>query len=672
MLVATPTASGKTLIAIMAALNHLSKQGKCLYLTPLRALASEKLEEFRMFIGEDSSYRVTASTGDYDSSDPWLANYDVIVATNEKADSLLRHKAQWINQVTLIVADEVHLLGEPDRGPTLEMTLTRLREAVPSAQLLALSATVRNADEIADWLGSESVTMDWRPVPLREGVFCSGVVEFTDGRPMVIEQLDYDPAIAVALQTVRDGGQSLIFATTRRKAEAYAEKASEALMRVPGILTDQDLASLRQASEDLRDEGERSGFTERLARLMQHGAAFHHAGLGYMHRRTIETAYRGRHLKILAATPTLAAGVNLPARTVIIPELWRYDVSVGRNQVSVTEYKQYCGRAGRPGFDEVGYAVPISRNEDEKELIMEKYVKGMPERIWSRLGSERHLRTHVLALIATGGVSDGEALRRFFEKTLFAHQYGAFGAKERLEKAVEFLAEQRFIEERGGKLLATRIGKRVSELYIDPLAAVRIIEQTKQMPSSVTDETLLQIVCGSHEVPRVRLRINNRAVHLFAEEYEHSLIKIPGQLDDAEGFEEYLEVLKLVIVMKAWIEEESEASLYERFRLEPGDLAVLRDKGGWISYAASELTKLLGHHSISRMLELMTERIKNGVKPELVVLTRLQGVGRVRARQLFDHKYTSLEDLRRASLSDLERVPLIGPKVAHQIKSQLG
>ncbi|HID04585.1 MAG TPA: DEAD/DEAH box helicase, partial [Aigarchaeota archaeon] len=162
MMISTPTASGKTLIAMMTAYNHVRRGGKCLYLTPLRALAGEKLEEFRRLL-KDTPYKAVASTGDYDSSDPWLANYDVIIATNEKADSLIRHGAKWIDSITLVVADEIHLLGDPDRGPTLEMTLTKLLDKRPDSQMLALSATARNAGEIAEWLGSELISMEWRP-----------------------------------------------------------------------------------------------------------------------------------------------------------------------------------------------------------------------------------------------------------------------------------------------------------------------------------------------------------------------------------------------------------------------------------------------------------------------------------------------------------------------------
>ncbi|MEM4413700.1 MAG: DEAD/DEAH box helicase, partial [Candidatus Caldarchaeum sp.] len=366
LMVSTPTASGKTLIAMMAAYKHVVEGGKVLYLTPLRALASEKLNEFSLFLGGE--FRAVASTGDYDSADPWLESYDVIVATNEKADSLLRHRAPWIEKISLLVADEVHLLGDSDRGPTLEMTLTRMLANNPEAQLIALSATAPNAQEIAAWLGADLVSMNWRPVPLREGVYLRGEVVYSDNQSRKVSEYDSNPAVSLVLQTVSEGGQAIIFTNTRRRAEQYAEKAASALSSSK-LLSEEDIDFLSSVASELVQVGEASAFTEKVSALLRKGACFHHAGLGASHRRAVEYAFRQRCLKILCATPTLAAGVNLPARMVVIPELRRYEVGEGLKNISVSEYKQFCGRAGRPGYDDYGETVVIARSEDEFEAV---------------------------------------------------------------------------------------------------------------------------------------------------------------------------------------------------------------------------------------------------------------------------------------------------------------
>ena len=173
LMLAIPTASGKSLVAYLAVLKHvLEWGGKALYIVPLRALASEKFDDLKKF--ERLGVKVAMSAGDLDSPDPQLDDFDIIVATSEKADSLLRHQSAWLGHITLVVADEVHLIHDPGRGPTLEVTLTKFRKLNPSLQVIALSATIKNAREVADWLNAELVTSEWRPTPLKEGVFLDG------------------------------------------------------------------------------------------------------------------------------------------------------------------------------------------------------------------------------------------------------------------------------------------------------------------------------------------------------------------------------------------------------------------------------------------------------------------------------------------------------------------
>ncbi|MBL7170265.1 MAG: DEAD/DEAH box helicase, partial [Candidatus Aenigmarchaeota archaeon] len=221
--VAAPTASGKTFIATLAAIKKLTTQeSKVIYLVPLVALAGEKWQYYKKLF-QGTGLRVAISTGDLDSTSQWLANYDLIILTTEKCDSLMRHGAKWINDVGLIIADEIHLLHDPSRGPTLEITLTRLRETVPHAQVLGLSATISNVDEIAEWLEAESVKSDFRPVELYEGIYLNSKLQFF-GRD------DYDlnesigPEQAIFENTKNMRKQALYFVSTRRNAESLAEK----------------------------------------------------------------------------------------------------------------------------------------------------------------------------------------------------------------------------------------------------------------------------------------------------------------------------------------------------------------------------------------------------------------------------------------------------------------
>lgn len=177
LLVCTPTASGKTLIAELAALCAiLNGKGKAVYIVPLKALASEKYKDFKQRYG--SLIKIAISTGDLDSSDNYLADYDLLFMTSEKMDSLLRHHSPWIKSVKVVIIDEVHLLNDPSRGPTLEILITILKQLLPGMQLIALSATIGNAEELAEWLAASLVVDAWRPVKLHQGIFLDNRIQF--------------------------------------------------------------------------------------------------------------------------------------------------------------------------------------------------------------------------------------------------------------------------------------------------------------------------------------------------------------------------------------------------------------------------------------------------------------------------------------------------------------
>lgn len=177
MLVCTPTASGKTLIAELAMLKSiLKREGKAVYIVPLKALANEKYKNFKEKYGK--FVKVGLSIGDLDSKDPKLSEYDLIVVTSEKLDSLIRHHSPWIKEIGVVIVDEIHLMNDPGRGPTLEILITILRQLLKDVQIIALSATIGNPKELAEWLEAELVIDDWRPVKLHKGVYFGDKVEF--------------------------------------------------------------------------------------------------------------------------------------------------------------------------------------------------------------------------------------------------------------------------------------------------------------------------------------------------------------------------------------------------------------------------------------------------------------------------------------------------------------
>lgn len=669
VILATPTASGKTLVSLLAASLHLIRGGKVLYLVPLKALASEKIEDCKRILCRNSGFRAAISTGDYDSSDPWLVDYDVIVATNEKADSLLRHKAPWMEDLSMVILDELHLLGDPDRGPTLEMIVTKLKRRLPGAQLVGLSATISNAEEIAGWLGARPVVSEWRPVPLREGVLMGRKIEFVDGEIKELRKIDENVLVNAVLNMVLDGGQVLAFAMTRAKAEQYAVKLAKAFDERIEVLDKNDRDLLIDYAEKIV-EVDRSSFSENLARLVAAGVSFHHAGLSLAHRAIIEDAFKSRVLKVIVATPTLAAGVNLPARLVLITDTKRYQLGYGYQPIPVLEYKQFCGRAGRPGFDDIGYAITIARRKIDRDYIFEKYVLGQPEKIKSELASERHLRAHILAIVASEDLEKIDEVVKFFDSTFLAHIYGSFAIQGLIMDVLEFLRGAGLVEVMDRNVVATALGKRVSQLYIDPLTAVKLLEMFREA-FRISVFGLLHAIALTPDVPMIPMK---KLTHRLLEEElemrrEGLMVQPPDPVED--GYEEYMDAFRIALVLEAWINEVPEAEIYDKFGVQPGDLAMLRENASWIAYAASQIAKVAGYNEFIKPYDVLSIRLKHGIREELLPLVSLRGIGRVRARALYQAGFTDLQALREASLEDLMRVPGIGPSIAKSIKEQL-
>ena len=677
LVLASPTASGKTLVAELCILQHvLEHRGKAIYLAPLRALASEKFNEFQRYSAikkpNGDHVRAGISTGDYDGSDPWLGRYDIILCTNEKADSLLRHKAPWMSELTLVVADEVHLLTEQERGPTLEVVLTRLTEINPNIQVLALSATVRNAEEVGSWLKAGSVTTDWRPVPLREGIYHDNQVQFRDGASRAILSGTKTPSLDIALDVLSTGGQALIFTETRRSAVEMGRKASVA---VKSRLSKPEERALSTIAERILSTGEKTRLGEALAMQVAAGAGFHHAGLAGIHRGIVEDAFRDGRIKVLAATPTLAAGVNLPARAVVISSYERYEAGYGRYPISVLEYKQFCGRAGRPKYDKFGEALLIARNPDEAEWLMENYVLAQPEKLWSKLAAERVLRPHVLSTVAAGYAHSEEGLYNFFARTFYAHQYGPRLIKGKIGDILRFLFKEEMVLMEGKELSASRFGKRVSELYIDPMSAVILRDGLYNRAKKMTDLSILHLISKTPDLsprPRPRGREFDKLSLLAEQRSDEFTYLIPTQFEDPVAYEEFLGELKAAQVLSDWIDERTEDQILETRKVEPGDLLRLVQGSEWLILATQELGRLFGHKDLLAPLEMLKVRLAKGVRPELVKLTTLEGVGRVRARMLYDAGLKTIEDIKERSLEQLMSIRTIGPSLAKKIKEQAG
>ncbi len=660
MLIATPTASGKTLIAMLASARMVKEcLGKAVYLAPLRALANEKYKEFKILEGlgkkDGTRCKVMISTGDYDSTGEELNDADIIILTYEKMDSLFRHNASWIDDIRLYVFDEVHLLSDKERGATIEMMLARA--SLSNAQILALSATISNADEVARWLNCRLIDIQWRPTKLLEGIYYHGTIYYKDGRSVKVATSKYGAAIDLALDAVKDGAQALIFAESRRKAVTLALSVSEALSKMH--------YRNEEISKYIKDllEHDDSELAKILTRAMSNLAAFHHAGLSPYARSIVEDAFRDGMIKVLAATPTLAAGVNLPARRVIISSISRYDHEQGMSgRISVNEYKQMCGRAGRPRYDEYGEAIIVSNSNVED--IFDSYINAELEPIRSTLADTRMLRRHILASIAMSKEMKESALYELFSKTLLARQYSINYLQPKFKSSLEYLAVEGMVDLKDSYLSATRFGRRVSMLYIDPETAVIIRNALLKISKKSKRYTLglLHVITECPDFyPRLQLRSKDMdEARMLVDEYANEF------LDDADEYS----ISRSLLALYAWIEEYSEKHLYENLGIEPGDMYRMIEVSDWLLYSMHSIADLLGKRSMLKDIEVLRVRVRYGVKEELIPLVMLEDIGRARARALFNTGFTDVKSIADASIDRLENVKGIGHRLAVKIKEE--
>ena len=646
LLVAIPTASGKTLIAEMAMHTAIARGGMCLYVVPLKALATEKAQEFG-----GKSAAIGVATGDYDQKEKRLGANDIVIATSEKVDSLLRNGAPWLSRVTCLVVDEVHLIDDESRGPTLEMVITKLRHASPDMQVIALSATIGNPKELAGWLGAELVTSDWRPVDLREGICYRNTIYFDDEEKEIPAPAKTED-INLLLDCVAEGGQCLVFVSSRRNAEGYAKRAAAALKC--------DHAVLDSIAEKLEAAAE-TDMGRVLAACVRNGAAFHHAGMNRMQRTLVEEGFRTGFIKSISSTPTLAAGLNLPARRVIIRDYLRFSAGEGMRPIPVREYRQMAGRAGRPHLDPYGEAILIAKAEYAVNDLHEEYVEAPDEDVRSRCGEQGVLTAHILSLVATGYARSRDDMMAFLEKTLYAYQHTGKRALSRtLDDALTFLTEAEMVTDLSGMLHATEYGDLTSRLYIDPRSA-EIITTALREEGELTDLALLQLLCMTPDMFTLYVKKNDLGtIEKFFYEHEEEF-RIEFSYDEMEDF---FRSLKTAMLLSDWTDELGDDTICTRYGVGPGDIYNAVQGIGWLLHASGRLARLVAPE-YQGAVEETTLRVRHGIRRELIPLVRVKGIGRVRARRLFTNGITGPEALAAADPSVVGRI--VGGKTAESI-----
>jgi helicase len=649
IMVSAPTASGKTLIAEMAILNALSNGKKAIYIAPMRALISEKYEDFK---NDYPDIKTALSMGDYTESDSHLDKYDVIFVSTEKLDSMLRNSHNYMMNVGCIVYDEIHLLVDNDRGPTLEFLIALNRKIFPSAQIIGLSATIANGNDIANWLDCNFVKSDFRPVKLVKKIYLNG--ELINGKRDEINNVD-NPLLNIAIELLKKRKQALVFSQTKKTTMSNALALSE----VTGTKLDpEEVSALKRLSDEVLHVLDiPTSQCEKLSEVIKRGVAFHHAGLLNKQRKLVENAFRNGLIKFIVATPTLAMGVNLPANTVIISSVYRYG-DFGSEPLPALEIEQMLGRAGRPKYDTEGTAIIIAKNERDEQLIREKYFDGETEPIISKFNNEVAVRKYVLALIDMDIYKSENAVHKFFDE-LYISEFG-IDMEGYIDSALDFLEEHGFIKDERGKLSTTPYGKLVNRLYLDPytgLLFMSFIEQVKKRDKLNPFAVLHLLFCSSEfKFLRVTQSEFNK--------YEDESYKLELMTDqNIVEYDRYVSAIKMAHVIDDWINERNERDIEEEYKILPGEFYTMLESLRWLSYSLKEFFKALGarYADISRL----SMRVKHGVKDELVPLIAIPEVGRVRARRMYSRGIRSFADAKSADLQLLSSV--LGDRIGKKV-----
>lgn len=653
ILIASPTASGKTFVALDAIINSLKRENKrAIYTAPLRSIASQKYKEFKKI--EEMGYKVRLSIGDYEEGPP---KADVLITTYERLDSIIRNSPDILKQIGCVVIDEVHYVDDEKRGPILETLISKILYKTPSLQVVALSATVPNADEIARWLNADLVYSSWRPVPLYEGVYKDGIIEFSDGKKREVSIISKEPSIDLAIDISSNGGQSLIFAQSRKRVVQLAKKASSFHQYYS---YNKNMA--KNYAKKILSTGGPKSLREELAQLILNGVSYHHAGLSNEQRSIVEEAFVNNAISAIIATPTLAAGVNLPARRVIVDEYYRYERGY-RSPIKVSEYKQLAGRAGRPGLDPYGEAIIIAKRSDSSEELIQVYINGSLEKLESKLSGLRGLRHSVLGAIASGISNDEESIMSLHKNTLYYLQRGEKTISRLLNTAIKQLIDWGLIQTDSNKLFSTNLGYVTSKTYLDP-ESIPILKRILGKVKKFSESIILYIISSMPDInPFIVSKSEEDKIMDRVLEDAYELVDIIDWMGPEE-----VEVIKTMFVLKDWINEVPEDKITENYNIGPGDIASLIDNAKWIARSLGEILEVIGiPNDVVAQFKLMEKRIESGIKPELFELISIPEIGRVRARRLYNSGYKSLADLATANPKDLLKISGIGPSIVSKI-----
>jgi replicative superfamily II helicase len=645
--VSAPTASGKTALAELAICRTLAEGGTALFLAPLRALTNEKESEWERF--EALGYSVYVVTGERDLSPRRAERADILVMTPEKADSATRKhetaRYSFITDVDCCVIDEVHLLDSDRRGAVLEVTVSRLRRLC-EPRVVALSATMPNIDDVADWLDAAEETTfafgeSYRPVPLNADVktYTHGENAFADKYRRLYRALD------LAEPHIREEGQALVFVSSRQDTVQAAKKARDELVERDIPMGARGEYDFHNAASDLSNDTLRQSVLD--------GVGFHHAGLAREDKNKVEQWFKEGKIQLLFSTSTLAWGVNLPARCVVIRDTKLHDPLEGEVDMSPLDVLQMLGRAGRPGYDDMGYAwVVCDRSESDKYRDLLRDGK----EIESRLAGE--LDAHLNAEIALGTIRDVDDVMSWLETTFYYARaksapdtYDAGSdLRDRVSTTLSELVGSGFVERDGLRVDSTRLGQLASKFYLRLDTARRFADLAERCEAAsdgddaapIAVDDLLTAVAGATEFDSVSARSDEEdaVAAVLGSEGRRAPddASAPEQLDAGQR--------KVLAILRSGMTGTTPTEL-------KSDAWVIRQNALRLLAALREFLDNLAPARFANLACRVEARVEHGISDDAVGLTAIEGVGAGRASTLAAEGLSTPAEVVRAGVSGL-------------------
>ena len=671
LVVCAPTSSGKTLVGEIAIVQGIRKGRRCLYLVSHKALAEQKYGDFLESIDlAEAGHHVSVGLGTGDRAEGDI-RCDLMVATYEHALALVL-SGRIDSENSVVVADELQILGDRMRGPSIEVLCALLRDSGVE-QFIALTATVENAGDLAGWLNAELCLSDVRDIELFQEVrfgLRRTVTKFGDEEPLSDSRGESSVDLMRVIHSLLDQGRGpiLVFAETRRNVRELAKSFAQT--------RPDDIAAPSRGQRQLELFAEPTDLSDDLQFATGRRVGIHTADLSLDERKFVETGIDESRFDVCFATSTLAAGVNFPFRTVVFPNLtYRFGDRRGK-QISRSDYRNMSGRAGRLGIHDTGYAVLLAKNVAEAKHAS-RIVRPENDRIESQL-DRLAIRRTVLALTASKRANPRPELFEFFGSTYYASQLGVHNRRkleaviQDAEDALDWLVQQKLVEERCGKYRATTLGAAIARTGLLPETGLEFAwclqQRLQQLTASLerSPAGLIHWVCCSPEFAGPN---TTRFLPWVIDRYAGSSIMLLRGMESSGVLLRVLDptnarVCGNVHALVLYAEGVSEKEIARSTKISSGQVYRAANEVGWVLngfHTICSVPSLQCPQQIGNQVASLARQVRWGAPPEAIELlqgtrrAKVTGFGRQSAMALVRNRATDRDAIKSAGKEQLAK-----------------